>query len=66
MGDFNINILNVGNVQYVDEFLDTMLSNAMFPLIKYPTRVSSNSFTLIDNIFTNDYSAGTSGLFYLI
>ena len=63
MGDFNINILNVGNVQYVDEFLDTMLSNSMFPLIKYPTRVSSNSFTLIDNIFTNDYSADTSGLF---
>ena len=62
-GDFNINILNVGNVQYVDEFLDTMLSNSMFPLIKYPTRVSSNSFTLIANIFTNDYSAGTSGLF---
>ena len=43
MGDFNINILNVSNVQYVDEFLDTMLSNSMFPLIKYPTRVSSNS-----------------------
>ena len=63
MGDFNINLLNVGNVQYVNEFLDTMLSKNMFPLIKYPTRVSSNSMTLIDNIFTNDFSACSSGMF---
>ena len=63
MGDFYINILNVGNVQYVDEFLDTMLSKFMFPLIKYPTRVSLNSFTLIDNIFTNYCSVCSSGLF---
>ena len=42
MGDLNITILNVGNVQYVDKFLDTMLSNSIFPPIKYLTSVSSN------------------------
>ena len=62
MGDFNLNLLNVGSVQYVDDFLDTMLSNSINPLIRYPTRVSPNSQTLIDNIFTNDPDAYCSGL----
>ena len=62
MGDFDINLLNVDNVLKVNEFLDTVLLNNLFPLIKYPTRISQHSATLIDNIFTNDDSTLLSGL----
>ena len=65
MGDFNINLLNIEEQQYVNEFLDALLVFNMFPLIKYPTRVTANSTSLIDNIFTNDDNANvlSSGLF---
>ena len=65
MGDFNINLLNVDKDQYVNEFLDTLLTFNMFPLIKYPTRVTQHSASLIDNIFTNDDNVHilSSGLF---
>ena len=62
MGDFNINLLNYDSDANTAEFFDTM-SAAMFqPLILQPTRVTSHSKTLIDNIFINkiDYKC-TSG-----
>jgi hypothetical protein len=31
-----------------------MYSNSLFPIITKPTRITRNSSTLIDNIFTND------------
>ena len=53
MGDFNINLLNVDVDDKVKEFVDFMCSFGLFSLITKPTRVSSFSATLIDNIFTN-------------
>ena len=35
------------------EFLDSLASNSFFPYILEPTRITSHSKTLIDNIFTN-------------
>ena len=35
------------------QFLDMMYSNTFFPLITRPTRITSHSATLIDNIFQN-------------
>ena len=37
----------------VSDFLDTMYSNLLLPHIACPTRVTVNSQTLTDNIFSN-------------
>ena len=36
-----------------NEFLDSLASNSFIPLILQPTRITSHSDTLIDNIFSN-------------
>ena len=54
MGDFNVNLLNCENHIPSSEFLELFYSNNFFPLINKPTRVSTSSATLIDNIFYND------------
>ena len=38
--------------------MDLLYSNGYFPLINRPTRVTENSGTLIDNIFTSEISVG--------
>ena len=57
MGDYNLDLLNVGKVQYVNMFLDLLLSFSMSPLISYPTRITNTSMSLIDNIITNSSSS---------
>ena len=57
LGDFNADLL-----KYDKDFLDTMYLNLLLPYITYPTHVTVNSQTLIDNIFSNNYdSSFTSG-----
>ena len=53
MGDFNLNLMNYQSHNLTGEFLDMMYSNTFFPLITRPTRITSHSATLIDNIFQN-------------
>ena len=53
MGDFNLNLMNHESHQQTNEFLDIMYSNMLLPLITRPTRITSYTATLIDNIFTN-------------
>ena len=53
LGDLNINLVNVSNHIHSAEFLEVMYSHAFNPLITKPTRVTGNTATLIDNIFTN-------------
>ena len=53
MGDFNINLINATNHIPTSEFLEVMYSHAFTPLITKPTRITSSTATLIDNIFTN-------------
>ena len=55
-GDFNIDLLKINTNEAVDEYLDTLTSNHLMPLITLPTRVTSKSKTLIDNIFYNQYT----------
>ena len=52
-GDFNINLLNHDTNSNVSNFLNVFTSENLYPLITHPTRISSNTATLIDNIFTN-------------
>ena len=54
MGDYNISLLNSHTHNPTGSFLDTMYSHMLYPLITRPTRVTPNSATLIDNIFTNN------------
>ena len=52
-GDFNINLLKCNKHRGTNVFLDTLLNSGLHPLSNLPTRVSSESSTLIDNVFTN-------------
>ena len=47
------NLLNYSEHNLTYEFLDSLTSDSFIPLILQPTRISSYSNTLIDNIFSN-------------
>ena len=53
LGDFNINCLNYNSDNIVNEFYNGAFSHGIIPLINRPTRVTTKSCTLIDNILTN-------------
>ena len=53
LGDFNVNLLNYNEHNQTNEFLDSLASNLFIPLILQPTRITSHSNILIDNIFSN-------------
>jgi hypothetical protein len=53
-GDFNVNLLNWGNHQETEQFLNNALSNSSYPVITLPTRFCDTNSTLIDNIFINN------------
>ena len=62
MGDFNMNLLNYESNESVADFLDTMCTHGFLPCTSGPTRLTSYSKTLIDNIFysgiSNDNQSG--------
>ena len=63
-GDFNINLLNHESHDNTNKFIDSLLSNTLYPLTTHPTRITDKSATLIDNIFTNVLNKSiSSGLF---
>ena len=62
VGDFNINLLNFEKHQGTNNFIDKLSSNGIFPLINRPTRITLESFTLIDNIYTNELKRHKSGV----
>ena len=57
LGDFNTNLLNYNVHQPTNDFLDSLASNSIIPYILQPTRLTSHSKTLIDNIFSNILSS---------
>ena len=56
LGDYNLDLLKYNEHNYTDDFLDTIFSHCFMPLINHPTRITSHSATLIDNIFVNNPS----------
>lgn len=54
IGDFNIDLLKAESCNYAHNFLLSLQSYSFMPLIDKPTRVYSNSATLIDNILSNN------------
>ena len=61
LGDFNVNLLNYNEHNQTNEFLDSLASSSFIPLILQPTRITTHSNTLIDNIFSNDIDPDISG-----
>jgi hypothetical protein len=55
IGDFNVNLLKHAEHIPTAEFLENMYSHSLLPLITKPTRLSGQSASLIDNIFTNNH-----------
>ena len=65
MGDFNMDLLKVESDDKISEYYDILNSHLFVPHITLPTRITSTSKSLIDNIFSNDpdFANGVSGNF---
>ena len=53
IGDFNMNLLDFDKNKRVQSFVDLMFRFGMIPTINKPTRVTRNTATAIDHVFTN-------------
>src|SRR6218665_2729063 len=53
LGDFNLNLLKAEAHQETENFLNLLYMHCFYPLIDKPTRITPETSTLIDNIFTN-------------
>ena len=56
-GDFNVDLLRFDKHGATNDFIDQIYTLGLHPLITRPTRITSHSKTLIDNIFTSDLSS---------
>ena len=62
-GDFSVDLLQCENHAATCNFIDHIYSYGLHPLITRPTRITKQSATLIDNIFTTELERYTvSGL----
>ena len=52
-----LELLNTDLHSATNEFINALFSHFLYPLISRPTRLTSYSATLIDNIFNNNISA---------
>ena len=60
-GDFNFDLLKYETHVETSKFYDLFSAYSYRPLILHPTRVTSRSNTLIDNIFINDLTCSSVG-----
>ena len=58
-GDFNFDLLKISNHDDTSNFYDKISSNLMLRLISIPTKINNKDNTVIDNIFTNQFSPDT-------
>lgn len=54
MDDFNIDLLKYGSNDYANRFLNQKDSLQFYPVMNRPTGITTNSETVIDNIFINN------------
>ena len=59
VGDMNIDLLNNTNKNGGQALMDGMYSNGFCPRIDRPTRVTDDTATLIDHIYSNVHNNGT-------
>ena len=64
MGDYNINLLHTDD-NHTSKFISSLLTYTFHSHISKPTRISSTSQSLIDNIFSNTLNKkNTNGILY--
>ena len=51
----DLNLINFQHHKNTGEFLDGLHSNMFFPMITRPTRITSHTATLLENIFANNF-----------
>ena len=61
MGDVNIDLIKYASETNTGKFYDLLCLHSFRPLILQPSRVTSKTATLIDNIFINDISCHSQG-----
>ena len=52
--DHNLNLLKSNSHTSTQKFLDIRISNGLLPTITWPTRITQQTATLIDNIFISE------------
>lgn len=57
-GDFNIDLLKMNKDTFTNDYFDQLTNINFMPLITLPTRITTKSKTLIDNILFNQFSNG--------
>ena len=62
MGDMNIDLLKIDVHQKTNDYLESLFSYGFSPTITLPTRLTCNSATLIDHIYTNRTTSTKSGI----
>ena len=55
-GDFNYCLYKCSTDFHTADFYNLMNTHSFTPIIHKPTRVTDNSFSIIDNIFVNNFS----------
>ena len=55
-GDFNFDLLKINSCSKIKKFYELLHSFGLLPQITIPTRTTDNTATIIDNIFTNNFS----------
>jgi len=55
LGDYNIDMLKINTHRPTMDFLNSLFSYFITPIINCPTRVTEDTMTLIDNVLTNMY-----------
>ena len=53
MGGFNLDLIKVDTHNQSKDFVHSLYTNAFYPTISKPTRVTEHSATLLDNIIPN-------------
>ena len=53
LGDFNVDLLKYEQQKATNKFLDSLLSHMVLPYVIQPTRITSHSKSIINNIFSN-------------
>ena len=63
MGDYNVNTLrNIPINRNTDEFNDMMTEHHFYPMVNKPTRVTDNTASIVDNIYSDSMIAAKIGI----
>ena len=62
LGDYNVDLLKTDSHKDSADFLDMLFSHGFIPLINRPTRITEQTATIIDNIYTNNLNVNDQNL----